>query len=92
MDGWTYLAGDELEITGALGVAVTRAVLGTSGVAGVLGLATIKVHGDKVQSTVQAASVKTKLVRDLDHPSLLSSWEGGGREGLTASWRRRRRR
>lgn len=48
----TYQAVDELEVTGALAVAVSRSVLGTSSVGGVLGHATVGVHGNKVHSTV----------------------------------------
>lgn len=47
---------DELEITGALSVAVTGAVLGTSLVVGVLGLSTIKIHGDEVEGAVKTAA------------------------------------
>lgn len=47
---------DVLEITGALSVAVTGTVLGTSLVGGVLGLATIKIHGDEVESAVETAA------------------------------------
>lgn len=51
----TYQAVDKLEVTGALAVAVSRSVLGTSSVGGVLGHATVGVHGNKVHSTVQTA-------------------------------------
>lgn len=47
---------DVLEITGALSVAVTGTVLGTSLVGGVLGLATIKIHGDEVEGAVETAA------------------------------------
>lgn len=51
----TYQAVDELEVTGALAVAVSRSVLGTSSVGGVLGHATVGIHGNEVHSTVQTA-------------------------------------
>lgn len=49
------LAVDELEVTGALGVAVASAVRCTSLVARVLGHAAVGVHGNKVEGTVQTA-------------------------------------
>lgn len=49
------LAVDELEITGALGVTVARAVGGAGLVARVLGHATVRVHGDEVEGAVQTA-------------------------------------
>lgn len=51
----TYQAVDELEVTRALAVAVACSVLGASSVGGVLGHATVGVHGNKVNGTVQAA-------------------------------------
>ena len=48
------LAVDELEVTGALGIAVTCTVLGARLVARVLGQATVLVHGDEVQGAVEA--------------------------------------
>lgn len=48
-----YLAVDELDIVGTLRITVSGSVLGTSLVVGVLGLATIGVHLDKVQGTVK---------------------------------------
>lgn len=56
------LAVDELQVTGALGVTVASSVPGTGLVAGVLGLATVGVHGDEVQGSVQAAG----QLRDID--------------------------
>jgi len=47
---------DELDVTGALSIAVTGTVLGTGLVAAVLGDTTVKVHGDEVQGTVEAAA------------------------------------
>ena len=52
----TYLTVDELQVTRALRVTVSGTVLGTSGVVGVLGHATIGVHGNEVQSSVQSTS------------------------------------
>lgn len=52
----TYKTINELDVTGALAVAVTSAVLGTSGVARVLGQTTIGVHGNEVEGTVQTAA------------------------------------
>lgn len=49
-----YLAVDELDIVGALGVTITGSVLGTSFVGGVLGKTTIGVHLDEVESAVKA--------------------------------------
>lgn len=51
----TYHSVDELEVTRALRVAVSSTILGSSGVGRVLGHATIGVHGDEVQRTVEAA-------------------------------------
>lgn len=51
----TYLAVDELQITGALAVAVSSSVLGSSRVGGVLGHAAISVHGDKVHGAIETA-------------------------------------
>lgn len=51
----SYLSVDELDVLGALRVAVSGSVLSTGLVASVLGLSTIGVHGDKVQSAVQTA-------------------------------------
>jgi len=51
------LAVDELDVSGALAVAVTRAVLGAGLVGGKLGQATVLVHLGEVDSTVQAAAV-----------------------------------
>ena len=53
----TYLAVDELQITGALGIAVAGSVLGTGLVGRVLGHSTVGIHGDKIQGSVQAALV-----------------------------------
>ena len=50
------LAVDELEITRALGIAVAGTVLGAGLVARVLGLATVLVHRDKVQGTIETAA------------------------------------
>lgn len=55
LQGATYLATDELEITGTLCIAVTRTVLGTSGVCGVAAHTTIGLHGDEVESAVDTA-------------------------------------
>lgn len=49
------LAVDELQVTRALSITVASSVLSTSLVASVLGLATVGVHGDEVQGSVQAA-------------------------------------
>lgn len=54
MDG-TYKTVNELQVSWALAVAVSGSVLGTGLVARILGHATIGVHGNEVQSTVQAA-------------------------------------
>lgn len=51
----THLAVDELQITRALRVTVTSSVLGTCLVAIVLSQATIGIHGDKVQSSIESA-------------------------------------
>jgi hypothetical protein len=51
----TYHTVDELDISGALRIAVASSVLGTSLVVGVFGLATISVHLDEVESTVKTA-------------------------------------
>lgn len=51
----SYLATDELQVTSTLGIAVSSTILGTSLVGRVLGHTTISVHGDKVQSRVEAA-------------------------------------
>ena len=51
----TYLAVDELDIPGALRVAVSRTVLGSGLVVGVLGHATILVHGGEVEGAVETA-------------------------------------
>lgn len=48
-------AAEELEVTGALGVAVTGTVLGTGLVVGLAALATVRGHGDEVESRVQTA-------------------------------------
>ena len=48
------LTTNPLEVAGALGVTVTSTVLGTSGVA-TIALATIGIHGDKVEGAVHAA-------------------------------------
>lgn len=50
----TNLTVDELQVTRALGVTVASTVLGASLVVLVLGQSAIGVHGDEVQSTVQA--------------------------------------
>lgn len=50
-----YLAANKLEIASTLRITVASTVLGTSSVAGVLGRATIGIHGDKVQGRVEAA-------------------------------------
>jgi len=50
------LAVDELQITGALSIAVTGTVLGTGLVALVLGHTTVLVHGDEVQGAVETAA------------------------------------
>ena len=50
----SHLAVDELEITRALRVAVTRAILGSCLVTRVLTHATISVHLDEVEGTVDA--------------------------------------
>jgi len=63
----TYHAVNELEITGALRVAVSSSVLGTRLVGGVLGHATIKVHLGEVDGTVQTAG----QVRDIHIHSVL---------------------
>lgn len=49
------LAVNELEVAGALGVAVSGAVLGAGLVGGELGDTTVRVHGDEVEGAVQAA-------------------------------------
>lgn len=51
----TYLAVDELQIPRALRITVTSSVLGTGIVARVPGQATVGIHGDKVESSVQSA-------------------------------------
>jgi hypothetical protein len=51
-----YETVNKLDVTGALAVAVAGTVLGSGGVAVVLGHATIGIHGDKVQGSVQAAA------------------------------------
>lgn len=48
-----YLAVDELDIVGALRIAVSGSVLGTSLVVGVLCFTTIRIHLDKVHGTVK---------------------------------------
>lgn len=54
--GWSpYLATDELQITGALRITVSSTELGTGSVGRVLGLATISIHGNKVQGRVETA-------------------------------------
>jgi hypothetical protein len=55
---------DELQVTRALAVTVTCAVFGTGSIAGVLALATIGVHGNEVQRSVQATT-SNYLVREL---------------------------
>lgn len=51
-----YKTVDELQVARALAVAVTSTVLGTGLVGRVLGQTAIGVHGDEVDSAVQAAS------------------------------------
>lgn len=51
----THLAVDELQIPRALRITVTGSVFGTGFVARVPGHATIGIHGDKVESSVQSA-------------------------------------
>lgn len=51
----THLSVDELQVARALRVTVASTVLSTSLVAIVLGQATVGVHGNEVQSSVQAA-------------------------------------
>lgn len=70
----TYLTVDELEVTRALGITVTSTVLSTSLVVLVFRQTAISVHGDEVQSAIQAAGkagnihVKGKLlVQQLEH-------------------------
>lgn len=50
-----YLAIDELDIVGALGIAVSGTVLGTSLVVGVFRFTTISSHLDKVHGTIETA-------------------------------------
>ena len=72
--GVTYDTVDELDVPGALGVAVTRSVLGTSLVGGEARHATIGVHGGEVESTVETAGELGHvdiegelLVKELEH-------------------------
>lgn len=64
------LAIDELDVLGALRIAVAGTVLGTSLVARVLGKTTIQVHGNEVKSAIETAAnvghidVKGKLVAE----------------------------
>jgi hypothetical protein len=58
----THLSVDVLDVTGALRVAVASTELGTSLVGGVLGLSTILVHLDEVESTIEA----TRKLGDID--------------------------
>lgn len=51
----THLAVDELQITRALRIAIASSVLGTCLVPRVLSQATIGIHGDKVQSSIESA-------------------------------------
>lgn len=51
-----HLAGDELEISGTLSITVTCSVRSSSLVGRVLGKATIGIHLDKVQGTVDATA------------------------------------
>lgn len=60
-----HLAGDELEISGALCVTVTCSVRSSSLVGRVLGKTTIGVHLDKVQGTVDPAAWKTGQLANL---------------------------
>lgn len=55
MSSITYLAVDELDVVGALGVTVARSVLGAGLVAGEAGHATILVHLGEVKGTVDTA-------------------------------------
>lgn len=58
----TYLAVDELQITWALSITVSNTVLGSSLVAWVDRLATIRRHADEVKGTVQS----TRKMRNID--------------------------
>lgn len=55
----SYLAGNELEVSGALSITVTCSVRGSSLVGRVLGKTTIGIHLDKVQGTVDTTTWKT---------------------------------
>lgn len=57
-----YLAIDELDIVGALGIAVSGPVLGASLVVGEFGFTTISSHLDKVHGTIETAGE----LRDID--------------------------
>jgi len=70
----THLAGNELEVSGALGVTVTCTVRSSSLVGRVLGKTTIGVHLDKVQGTVDTAAWKMgqlAIFRCSPHPGYL---------------------
>lgn len=74
----TYNTVDELDIAGALRVAVSGTVLGTSLVGRELGKTTVEVHGDEVQSAVQAAA----NVGDIDVEGELVAWSKSALEHL----------
>jgi hypothetical protein len=56
LEATTYNAVDELDVPGALRIAVTRAKFSAGFVSRVLGQATVGVHGDEVQRAVQTAA------------------------------------
>lgn len=66
----TYNTVDELDIAGALRVAVSGTVLGTSLVGRELRQTTVEVHGDEVKSAVQAAA----NVGNIDIKGELVAW------------------
>jgi hypothetical protein len=70
----THLSVDELQVTRALRITVAGSVLGTSLVAIVLGEATVGVHGNEVQSSVESTRktggvhIESELlVKELEH-------------------------
>ena len=65
-----HLAGNELEISGALSITITCSVRSSSLVGRVLGKATIGVHLDKVQGTVDTATWKTNQLANLGYLSM----------------------
>ena len=80
MQRFIYLATDELQVTGALGVAVTSTILGTSLVGGVARHATILLHSDEVEGTIETAleggqvNIESELVvHEVEHLELVRS-------------------